>query len=70
MGEEPGTDYTYNCKLGIWLNGQRRLKKGTHGNTRLAPEREMLLQELVDQGKPVVCRLTWFAVAKMMSDSC
>ena len=47
MGEDDG-DLQYKGKLGVWLNKQRQAKKG-HINA-LKPEREALLQTLVDQG--------------------
>eukprot|EP01042_Synura_sphagnicola_P036732 gene36732-biopygen23192 len=37
-------------RIGQWLNDQRKYKKGTKGNG-LSMERELRLQELVDQGK-------------------
>lgn len=46
-----GTDLTYGGKLGRWLDLQRRMKKGRRGTGKLTPEREALLQALVDQGK-------------------
>jgi hypothetical protein len=39
----------YDAKLGNWLYWQRELKKGKRGG--LAPDREALLQKLVDQGR-------------------
>jgi hypothetical protein len=47
MGDDGG-DYHYKGRLGIWLCTQRQSKKGMR--SALAPEREELLQELVDQG--------------------
>ena len=44
-----GTDLKYTGKLGSWLSTQRQSKKG-HGG-RLSPERQQLLQRLVDDGK-------------------
>jgi hypothetical protein len=56
MGEN-GSDYAYSGKLGRWVSDQRRMKKGTHGNAKLTPDREALLQKLVDQGKySYICR--------------
>ena len=49
MGEN-GTDYTYNASLGVWVRSQRQSKIGTKGYTKLAPDRESLLQKLVDEG--------------------
>lgn len=43
-----GTPLQYAGKLGKWLTTQRQAKKG-HGY-QLAPDRERLLQDLVDQG--------------------
>lgn len=60
MGPD-GCDLLYTGKLARWLDTQRRLKRGTHGSERLTPEREALLQGLVDQGvllwDQVPCRL-------------
>ena len=48
---EDGSDYIYAGKLGKWVKTQRRIKKGTRGKQRLRPEREALLQALVDQSE-------------------
>jgi hypothetical protein len=48
-GGAKGANYEYEGKLGMWLSHQRQLKKGKRG-TSLTPERENLLQNLVDQG--------------------
>jgi len=50
MGEN-GSDYAYSGKLGYWVSDQRQMKNGTAGNAKLKPDREALLQKLVDQGK-------------------
>lgn len=47
MGDDGG-DYHYSNRLGVWLSTQRQAKKGAR--PALPPEREELLQELVDQG--------------------
>jgi hypothetical protein len=44
---EDGTIH-YTGKLGRWLDDQRKAKKGKR--SRLLPEREALLQRLVDDG--------------------
>ena len=44
-----GSDYRYVGNLGKWLHHQRCGKKGT-SKTKLRPDREALLQKLVDQG--------------------
>ena len=43
--------YTYIGNLGRWLCDQRQAKRGTGGKFKLYPEREALLQKLVDEGK-------------------
>jgi hypothetical protein len=45
-----GGTFKYIGHLGKWLARQRQLKKRT-GPSRLAPEKEALLQVLVDEGK-------------------
>jgi hypothetical protein len=52
MGDN-GTDFQYMGRLGVWLNNQRRAKKGTHGSRRITPDREALLQMLVDEGEAI-----------------
>ena len=47
---EGGSEFEYSGNLGSWLSAQRSMKKGTAGNTRLRADREVLLQQLVDQG--------------------
>ena len=49
LGEDGGV-YHYVGNLGQWLNRQRMAKKGT-GKDKITPEREALLQKLVDEGK-------------------
>ena len=49
LGED-GSDFEYSGNLGTWLSTQRSLKKGTAGNRWLRADREVLLQQLVDQG--------------------
>ena len=49
MGEDGG-DFHYRNKLGSWLCTQRQARKGTLGTHKLTPEREALLQQLVDEG--------------------
>jgi hypothetical protein len=48
MGEN-GQTFHYYGTLGSWLTRQRRYRKGLRGT--LQPEREALLQKLVDEGK-------------------
>ena len=56
--DEDGCLYHYVGNLGRWLNRQRSAKKGK-GTYKQTPEREALLQKLVDQGKFMyVC--VWF----------
>ena len=50
MGKN-GSDMAYSGKLGTWVSGQRKMKKGTESKGRkLTPDREALLQKLVNQG--------------------
>ena len=49
LGED-GSDLEYSGNLGSWLSKQRSMKKGTAGYGRLRADREVLLQQLVDQG--------------------
>jgi hypothetical protein len=58
MGENGGS-FHYEGKLGAWLSNQRAFHNGKRGEKRLLPEREQLLQILVDQGK-----LLWDASAR------
>ena len=52
---ENGDVYHYLGNLGTWLHRQRTAKKGVN-NRKIKPEREALLQKLVDEGKSVyVC---------------
>ena len=46
--EPKGEIIQYRGKLGRWLDDQRKAKKGRR--THLSPEKEELLQELVNQG--------------------
>ena len=48
--------YHYKGNLGMWLASQRTAKKGQN-NKKLAPEREALLQKLVDEGKCMCVRV-------------
>ena len=57
MGEN-GSDYAYSGKLGNWVHNQRGMKNGTGGRRKLKPDREALLQKLVDQGKYICCKLS------------
>jgi hypothetical protein len=41
----------YSGNLGSWVDYQRRCKKGTAGGCRLTPDREAMLQALVDEGE-------------------
>ena len=50
LGEEDGGVYHYVGNLGFWLDRQRKAKKGK-GTYKQTPEREALLQKLVDEGK-------------------
>lgn len=50
MGDDGG-DLHYKGKLGVWLSSQRSMKKGKVGSLRLTPERDALLQVLVDRGE-------------------
>ena len=47
---ENGCMYHYVGNLGAWLSTQRSAKKGK-GSYKQTPEREALLQKLVDDGK-------------------
>ena len=49
LGEKGGV-YRYEGNLGTWLYTQRQAKKG-QGNSKITPERQILLQKLVDEGK-------------------
>lgn len=52
--EIPGADGSaeqVSCKLGNWLHDQRQSHRGTGHSAKLTPEREALLQALVDEGK-------------------
>jgi hypothetical protein len=46
---EDGSDLVYLGNLGRWLDRQRQTKKGNRPET-LRPEREALLQQLVEEG--------------------
>ena len=48
LGEE-GSVYHYAGNLGIWLRSQRQAKKNIR-NRKITPERQALLQKLVDEG--------------------
>ena len=48
LGENGGV-YHYIGNLGAWLKNQRGAKKGQN-NKKITPEREALLQKLVDEG--------------------
>ena len=48
-GDDGVSDYEYRGKLGEWVHTQRSAKKG-QGGCKLTPEREALLQKLVDEG--------------------
>jgi hypothetical protein len=48
MGEN-GSDFHFKANLGAWLNNQRKKRKAL-GNNKLNPNREALMQSLVDQG--------------------
>lgn len=52
---EGGTDLHYKSKLGPWLSNQRQRHRGSKGKQKLSPEREALLQGLVDQGTDGLC---------------
>jgi hypothetical protein len=49
--DEEGKRLRYHGNLGKWLHDQRQCQKGNK-NDKLRPEREALLQALVDQGNP------------------
>lgn len=49
MGDN-GDDYRYHGKLGSWLRNQRQSRRGKN-RSKITPEREALLQVLVDEGK-------------------
>ena len=49
---ENGGIYHYVGNLGTWVKGQRQAKKGT-GHIKITPERQALLQKLVDEGEHV-----------------
>ena len=50
MGPD-GSDVEYRGKLGTWLANQRAFHRGRRGEKRLLlPDREALLQKLVDEG--------------------
>ena len=48
LGENGGVLH-YVGNLGRWLNNQRNAMKGTN-NMKITPERQALLQKLVDEG--------------------
>ena len=53
--EENGGMCHYVGKLGNWLKNQRKAKKGKD-NKKITPDRQAMLQTLVDEGKHVcVC---------------
>ncbi len=47
---EDGCVYHYEDQLGEWLSVQREKKRVSRGTRKLDPEREFLLQQLVNQG--------------------
>ena len=47
---DQGEDYHYKGKLGAWLKNQRQSRRGVT-RSKITPEREDLLQLLVDEGK-------------------
>ena len=49
LGEDGGV-YHYVGNLGQWLKDQRNANRG-NGNRKITPERQALLQRLVDEGK-------------------
>ncbi len=49
-GEMTGEMTMYQGNLGFWLNRQRQARKGQGHSKKLLPEREALLQRLVDEG--------------------
>jgi hypothetical protein len=51
--EEDGvvTSYHYKGKLGVWVQNQRSFRRLPSGKRKLSPDREALLQHLVDQGE-------------------
>ena len=51
LGEDEGV-YHYVGNLGTWLHNQRIAKNGK-GCNKISPERQALLQKLVDEGKQV-----------------
>ena len=51
LGENGGV-YHYVGNLGRWLDTQRQTNKGQN-NKKITPERQALLQKLVDEGKGV-----------------
>ena len=62
LGEDGGV-YRYVGNLGQWLGTQRQAKKGK-GTYKLTPERQALLQKLVDEGK---CTFVCFISTGMVS---
>jgi len=57
----------YEGKLGYWLSWQRSLKKGLNSGSSLRPDREALLQTLVETGN---FYLLYFVCRLQMSDYC
>ena len=51
--DENGGVHHYVGNLGVWLTSQRQAKKGK-SKTSLRPERQALLQKLVDEGNKLV----------------
>ena len=68
LGENGGL-YHYVGNLGIWLDNQRQAKKGK-GAYKQTPEREALLQKLVDEGKQVCfilsCKFIYWRITVVM----
>jgi hypothetical protein len=50
LGDD-GSVYHYKGKLGQWLSTQRQVKRGGTKALSLDPNRERLLQRLVDEGE-------------------
>ena len=51
--DENGGAHHYVGNLGVWLKDQRQAKK-SHGERKIKPERQALLQKLVDEGNKLV----------------
>jgi hypothetical protein len=48
---QDGELFHYQAHLGVWLSSQKSAKNGSHKTYKLSPERDALLQKLVDEGE-------------------